>query len=372
MSTRRRPRRRLGGGEVLVLIVGLVSVVVYVVVSGVVNAQAPTPTNPGWITLLQPADEPWPAEIQLAAEAQAPGAPGSHPALTYSVISCGDHPFHGVLLIGGSARLWDITVVDQHGIANTGTAPAEAPRVDTVPDLVLGQDTAVWPLGRVQEIPIAINDPTPCTSKTGAAQPITSGTGYLIGGLAEAPVQRTATFASIIGPRASQVWPLVGGLPTSPPNDLGVFQGLRGLPGAWMESPTLHKQIIGGSLTARASVDVAVPPLSDTSSITWDSALPLRATVRITNVDVMDAWQQGLVVAGVGLGIGGSLLASLLMESIRPQRSRRDPPALTSPASTPAPLQPIPQAPSQAAPSPTVLAITGAALIGYLLGRLRR
>ena len=60
---------------------------------------------------------------------------------------------------------------------------------------------------------------------------------------------------------------------------------------------------------------------ADNLSLTWNSLQPLRPSARLTNIDSMAIWQQWLVAAGIGLGIGGSLLASLLFEWARWQPS---------------------------------------------------
>ena len=69
-------------------------------------------------------------------------------------------------------------------------------------------------------------------------------------GFAEVPVQRTATFTGLPGPQSSQVWPLVG-----------------------------------GSLTARASVNVAIPPLSAYSELDI-GVIPARTYYSASSRDI--------------------------------------------------------------------------------------
>jgi CRISPR-associated exonuclease Cas4 len=83
---------------------GLATVVAYVVVAGVVNAQPPTRPYAGWVAVLQPPGD-GPEQVELRVEALEPGALGEHPALRYTILACGNRPFEGVLLIGGQARL---------------------------------------------------------------------------------------------------------------------------------------------------------------------------------------------------------------------------------------------------------------------------
>src|SRR5439155_24471382 len=101
----------------------------------------------------------------------------------------------------------------------------------------------------------------------------------------------------------------------------GEFQGVRGLSGRWSQPLTLRKEVYAGSPAARMSVDLALPALADATRIGWDSFSSLRPSVRITDVDAIAVWQQRQVIAGIGLGIGGSLLAGLLFEWTRRKRA---------------------------------------------------
>jgi hypothetical protein len=335
-----------------------------------VNAQPPTQAYLGWVTVLQPVEFGTPQQVELMAEAIEPGAPGDRPGLKYSVLVCGDRPFHGVLLIGGQARLDHALVVDEYGVSSAdATAAWTTLRVDDLPDVTIGQGTASWDLGAVQLVHIAIDQPiSPCVPSASPEQPLQAGTVEMVGGLARAPVQRTATFLGLTGPRSSQVWPLVGGFPSVPANDGGEFRGVRGLSGSWIVPPALHKKVSIGSLAARVSVDLALPPPTDTTGLTWNSALPLRPAVRLTNVDAMAAWQQGLVTAGISLGIGGSLLATLLFEWTRP----RPPTGKATADTTTLTVTPPPIRPKSAAQPIQPLLIASIALISYALGRSRR
>jgi hypothetical protein len=291
----------------------------YAVLSLVASAQPSTSPNPGWVAVLQPGASSEVGEILLRAEAAEPGAPGGHPSLVYSVLACGDQPFRGLILLGGQARLDTIVVSNEHMVTSTDQAPTAA-HVTAVPDLALGFGGEVWHLGPVQEIPIVVDQPTPCLGATGADQQFMDGTGTTVSGLAQGPIQRTGSFWRINGPHTSQVWPLIGGFPTALPGALGLFTGVDGLQGTWSIPAVLRKQIVGGSLTARATVDAAIPPLADTSKVVWDSSTPLRATVRVTNIDDMDWWQNWLIGGGIFLGVGSSLLTSLCFEWLRPTR----------------------------------------------------
>lgn len=360
-------KRRRHWSQAFVVLFGMASIAAYAAVSGVVNAQAPTQAYPGWVAVLQPDHEASPEQVEISADALTPGAPGDHPELKYTVLVCGDRPFHGVLLIGGQARLDQALVVDEHGISSADTTVAGAPRLEDLPNVTIGQGSASWDLGSVQLFHVAIDQMTPCTRAASPERSLQTGVVEMVGGFARAPVQRTATSFGLSGPRSSQVWPLIGGLPDVLPGDGGVFRGLRGLSGSWIIPSTLHKKISIGSLAARVSVDLATPPLTDTSQLVWNSFLPLRPALRLTDVDVMAAWQQRLVAAGICLGIGGSLLASLLFEWTRPKEPRDTATVGTARTVTP-PLMRL----DRTAHPATALMVMSVALISYVLGRSRR
>ncbi|MEC3978724.1 hypothetical protein [Amycolatopsis sp. H20-H5] len=261
-------------------------------------------------------------------------------------------------------------------ITNADRVPT-APHVTTIPDLTLGLADTIWRLGPVQEIPIVIDQPTPCLEPAGADKPFGSGTGTTVIGSLQGSIQRTGSFWGIDGPHTSQVWPLVGEFPTSLPGIAGLFTGISGLQGTWSVPAVLHKQISGGSLTARATVDVAIPPLSDTSKVVWDSATPIRATARVTNIDDMEQWQSWLVGSGVFLGIGASLLASLLFEWLRRAREASTTGLMTTTdlntdvgETEPPSHEPLPtSAPRRATTLVTIGILT---IVAYVLGRTRR
>lgn len=282
----------------------------------VTNAPPPASPSTGWVTVLQPGASPGTGEMLLQATAAEPGAPGDRPSLTYSVLACGDQPFHGVLLLGGQARLDDIVVTDQRNVTSEDQVSG-APRVATVPDFTIKYDDTVWHLGSVQKIPIVIDQPTPCVKPSGD-EGLVIGSGTTVAGLAQGPIQRAGNILGVNGPHTGQVWPLMGTFPPAHQRLLGLFTGLGGLQGEWSIPAVLHKRVVSGNLTARAIVDGATPALADTSKVVWDSGTPFRATVRITNIDDLDRWQSWLMAGGILLGVGASLLASLLFEWLRP------------------------------------------------------
>ncbi len=357
-----------------IMIVGMLSILTYLVLSLVTNAQPSTAANTGWVALLQPGSPFGSGQILLQAEPVVPGAPGDRPEVIYSVLACGDHPFQGVLLLGDQAQLDTPVVTDQHMISSTNSG-ANTTHVTAVPDFTLRLLDTVWKLGSVQEIPVAIDQPGPCTGPTSTDQPFTVAT--TVRGLAQGPIQRRGGFAGISGPHTSQAWPLIGGFPTSLPGITGLFTGITGLKGTWAVPAVLHRRVDGGSLTARATVDGAIPPLSDTTKTVWDSTTPIRATVRVTNIDDLAWWQNWLMGSGIFLGVGGSLLASLLFEWLRSAHETSPPTSSNIPdlhaRAAEAELK-THRSRKTTAPTRATALVTVAilAVIAYVLGRTRR
>lgn len=181
-----------------------------------------------------------------------------------------------------------------------------------------------------------MSHPGRCASNYSAEQtlpPPFLGQSQVIAGQADAPVQRQWRLGWWSGPRSSQSWPLVGDFPGVSFNDLGEFRALSGLSGAWIRPGRQYIAVSAGGLQPRALVDYARPQPSTATGLDWDSAEPLQPIAVVTNTTAMNAWQNWLVAAGILLGIGGALLASLLFEWARPSRQ-------PNPAQEPTPQSP--------------------------------
>jgi hypothetical protein len=198
------------------------------------------------------------------------------------------------------------------------------------------QSGSVINLGPVQAVHIAMTNPFPCASAYAPQQvppPKFFGQAQVVTGLAAAPVQRLWKLGWWSGPRTSQVWPLVGTLPGVSFNDLGEFQAIRGLGGSWGRSRQQYFAVNVGGLQARASLDEVEPTLASSTALYWDSAQPLQPTAVLTNTDSMTTLQQWLIAAAICLGIGGSLLASLLFDWARPPPQQDQPITRAGPSS---------------------------------------
>ncbi|MDX8036575.1 hypothetical protein SK803_40820 [Lentzea sp. BCCO 10_0856] len=291
----------------LVLVIGFGSVFFYVIAAGLVNAQPQTQPFDGWVAALQMRDETGPEQVVLSVRPAGTDVAGDRPFLEYSLLICGSQPFHGVLLLGGQARL------DQP-LLTSSPDQAAAKFVELESGSLTGSQEKI-DLGSVQIAEVNIAPATPCVSELGSKDFV--GSGYSVSGRVRAPIQRPATYMGLETGRHSQVWPRVGGLPGVADAHRGFFEGDGPLRGSWLIPRRLSSKVTVGPLLPRAVVDVAVPPLSNASSIAWDQTSPIAATVRITNVDAMAGRQDLLAVAGIALGLGGSLLASMLFEVVK-------------------------------------------------------
>lgn len=304
------PRRRSWlpvGTRYLAAIIGLTGILAFIVVSITVNAQPDTSPFRGWIAVLQEADGATGShQLKLVVNSTEPGARGRHPELTYTAAVCGNQSFRGVLVLGGNAQLNHARAVGPSG-SDTD--------VETLSNLKLGYPADAVALGQVQLVRLDIENPTPCLPEMADTSGGFVGTPVSVAGRLESPIQRTwSFFAWWDAPRSSQAWPLVGGIPGFPPQALGVFDATDGLSGSWQRIPGQRNLINGGGLTGRATVEIARPEPTSTTGLTWESREPLQPVARVTDVDAMSAWQQRLVVAGIWLGIGSSLLATMLLE----------------------------------------------------------
>ena len=323
----RTPRRKGRGfrtrlGAAAILLVGLSSIAGYAAISATINGQPSTSPFSGFVVLLQVAGRFSQDQVKLEAIPLVPGGPGQRPTLSYQVNVCGNQPFSGVLLIGGDARL---SHLQGNPALGATTAAGEASRQD-LPDLAfLNEGTGIpFDLGPVQAIHITMTSPVKCASAYSTQQPLPQFLGevQVVTGQAAAPVERQWRLGWWAGPRSSQSWPSIGGLPGVSDNDLGEFLALDGLHGAWMRLTQQYFAVNVGGLQPRALVDESRPSLSSSTSLDWEGTQPLQPIAVVTNTTSMSAWQNWLVAAGIFLGIGGSLMASLLYDWARPKHSQ--------------------------------------------------
>jgi hypothetical protein len=307
----------------LVAGVGLALVTLYLAVAHVAGAVPPAPAFPGWMAVLVPVNSE-PHEVRVEASPLVPGAPGSRPAVSLRVVACGASPFRAIVLMGGAARL----------SAPTLTVPdPQAPRLVTrpvVPTPVSGSVHRVAfdedvPLRDAAWLPLALPRIARCV-QAGGTEPAAVGTSAELIGELHAPVRRRPSLLGWRAPRESQSWPLVGRIAGVPTTDLGTFQ-FDDIAGSWMRPVRFAVRVSVGSLGRQALVESSRPATQGTEAVSWSSPTPIAPAAQVVDIRAQARWQEGLTAAGVGLGIGGSLLAALLFEFAAARSTRSSRPA---------------------------------------------
>lgn len=351
---RRKLRRRMR--LVFLLIFGIASVLGYILLAITINGQPRGEPFPGWLAVFQPVTEPLADKVTLRVMPtngngrllQSPGEDGngglfqSPGEVSYTVNVCGPDPYYGVLILGGKAKLID---------------PFSLPATVYVRDLTVAADTTTFsyasvPLGPVQLIPIKLPKVAPCTAQR-VPMPLYTYVSAGVVGRPSTPIQQTWSAPAGLwhGPRTIQTLPLVGTLPGISPTNQPTFgfgvSGSLSLPPAftvpkdlanqWKE-PRLSKvladqwrlpsqqnlQVRSTAIPPSSTIDATPPPSSYSISpwgIAWSSPDPMYPMARIIDNVSMSRLQQGLVFAAVGLGIGGSMLASLAFDRLQPPQN---------------------------------------------------
>lgn len=359
------------------LVVGAGSALAYIMLALTINGQPPYRPFPGWVAVLQPFSQPRGDDVQLqvhsitlASDNGAPLYASRHPFMAYEVGVCGPHPYRGDLLIGGAARVTRpyFRVEPEQGLYRHSDVPElfgpyyppssfHRQRHLFIRGIAtnLGGHPPAVPLligdaGPVQVVAFTISEPRPCPANLSSDFP--PGPRVTVAGFVSAPVEQswTAPFGWWHGPNISAAWPLAGTLCS-----VGRFQsiggcpvpGLRysyegtGLTGRWQQPTPEYIEVSPHDVPNSASygipftwsVDVAQPAVapiqptiiptnpvsSDAGPLTWLSTSPIDPIARLTDTGSLATLQDWLIVAAVGMGIIGSMLASLAFEMLGPR-----------------------------------------------------
>jgi hypothetical protein len=309
-------------GCALLIILFLGSVLGYIALALTINGEPPYSAFSGWVAVMQQYNQGNGDQVQLLVQAV---TAGRQPLVRYTVGICGPQRFTGDLLIDGGARLFRPRSVP--AFLTEGLTPAEPsiPPVPIEPVAVVGgapasQTGISYPpttnFGPLEVAQIDAHTPVPC----GSQSPAVSGTEAYVQGYLNVPLQQNSNgpFGLWQGPNLSQAWPLTGTLPYDGSDVDYSFNGPdipSALDGEW-QFPAHERVEISGP-AALWSVDAAQPAPAMFSPLTWTSDDPIQPTARLTDSGSMNTLQDWIVVAGVGMGIGGSLLAGLIVETLR-------------------------------------------------------
>jgi hypothetical protein len=177
-------------------------------------------------------------------------------------------------------------------------------------------------------------------------------------------------------PRLGGIPAFLGSFPGVPAGALGDFTAISGLRGSWARPVQEYTQVSADDIPVTWSTDSTTPAASGPYPLTWQSRTPVSPLAQLTDSPSLALLQDWLVICAVGLGIAGSMLASLLFEWLRPRlqhvpaASNGPPPRVPAPADSP----PRPAPPETAHGHPgRWLTLLGAAIaIGWTHSRLTR
>jgi hypothetical protein len=350
---------------VLAMVVTGISVIGYVALSVTVNGLPPLRVFPGWLAVLEPVSEVSGEQVSLMVQSD---AVGSHPLVSYTVVACGSHPYSADLLIGGSAQLAGIR---QYPPQFAALVPAL--RVQRLPDLMLAYGSGPANYGPVQLVHVSLPQVACLPAAAGQGTAGSSGAAEGIEGYAGAPFQQSwrAPWGWWAGPHATQDWPLTGALPQT--TAYGAFTGLSGLSGQWIRpDATIEISTLNPSLDQ--SIDSAIPEPSDPELASWTGADGMNPVARLTSTSSVALLQDWIVVFAVGFGVGGGMLASLLLEWLRPGQEAPRPvsnPAYPKSPGSPGRLEP-PKARKRRPDHGGGALITAAFIIGWAFSRRSR
>jgi hypothetical protein len=336
----------------LLLIIGAGSVLAYIAMAITINGQPPYQPFPGAVAVLQSTSQPRGDVVELVVKSS-PSSDPQHPGMEYDVSVCGPHPYRGELAAIGAARLtgvWaDLPLSPLASAPVTQAKFAFATLAGQVSYLPAGGES----LPDTQLVSFSIANAPPCPPQPATGLPLDD-TVLKVTGLAAAPIQHawTSPFGWWHGPQASQAWPLTGTLApfgAAEPTDHWSFSFYRTLNGTWVTPAPEYLQVLpyettlvvpgdneifgpegvplNWSLDAAQPAPAAAPgePASFdvnptlAQPLSWMSASPISPTARLTDRASLATWQNLLVVAGVGMGIGGAMLASFAYEMIEPR-----------------------------------------------------
>ncbi|MGA2928373.1 MAG: hypothetical protein ABSG43_20755 [Solirubrobacteraceae bacterium] len=271
-------------------------------------------TFPGWLAVLQPADASFGDQLKVVVGLTASVGRGHEPELEYTVVACGAHPFEGVLVAGGAARLSEPQSVD-------------AESVKEIPQLRLYDEGrgVVVPLGPAQIVRMALPAQR-CIApfSTKSPEPQFGGVAMTVAGRASALVeQRRHPVFGWEAPRWTEAWPLVGDFPGVLPGEIGDWQFV-GLPGTWVRPIAEYLEVDGGGLPLGSAVEAASPPVTTGSGLEWTSTSPFQASARVVDGDDQTVWQDRVVAATIWLTLGGGLLCTVLYEFVPKVRRETD------------------------------------------------
>jgi hypothetical protein len=299
-------RRRLG----LALAVTLsgVSIIAYIAISITENAPAPTVSQTfDWIAVVQPTTESHADKVTLDAQAIL----GTSPEIGYEVTACGPHPYTAYLLLGISRSI-RLFYADQipSGANISSPLPSRIRHVSIRMQQTLQNRTRTItvPYGEVEQVSVKISDIFPCGASPTQQDEIFANEPFPPPSFQKRWV---GPFGLWHGPRITQSWPLVGGDGAGP-------LMISGSPGKWVPPTNEHVDIRESNFSPNWSIGSAVPTPSLTNvGPVWSSRTAIAPTAEFIDTPSTALLEDWVVIIAICFGIGGALLASLLVDWLR-------------------------------------------------------
>jgi hypothetical protein len=303
----------------LALMISATFVAGYILLSLTVNSPSPA-QNPGrgWAALIQPASESQADQVSLQVLV------GGGGRAMINVSACGPRPYNGELLL--SNVIDNPSALNEYMSGNIFSGGGEATgwpvHLRNFTQWYSGYvDTYQFrSYGQVQDISVRFPHVLSCSSSQQIAhsQLAVSGfTPFLWWQSASGPLGLWR------GPHASLSAPLIGALPLASAS--GPFATTGGLTGKWALPSRINVYV--EALTPDTwSIDSSEPTLASSldssGSPAWSSQSAVSPTAQFTDVPSVASLEDWTVLFAVGFGIGSGLVASLILEFLRPEPSR--------------------------------------------------
>jgi hypothetical protein len=228
---------------------------------------------------------------------------GNNPIVSFTILACGPLPYSADLVLTGDAQI---------------TAVPPIPQIKKLPSNVFAipqSEGGFYILAGSQIMKFNIPK-TSCQADTSFAIPQISG--YL-----SEPILQSwsGPLGLWHGPHASQTLPHIG-LTSSPTTEPFSIQGTTG---EWTMPGSLKIEITD-VVPSRWSADSSAASRSSLNTLSWSGTNEITPNAELTDTASLALLQDWIVICGIGFGICGAILASLLFEWLRPREpsDRRD------------------------------------------------
>jgi hypothetical protein len=299
-----------------------VSIAGYAALSITLNGVPKNATFPGWVALIQPASESQKDKVELQVDSIDASSPD--PYVTYTVSACGPYNYSADLLLNGDAELSNISIspeepdtpqarkISSLNVTGLGNLSRYEDSMGSVQ--LFSIDILAFPCGPANQSTTSAGGPFQSSPFQGNSSP-------QIEGSISAPLQQSwsGPWGWWHGPHDSQSWPLVGGLGPAFSSNTGTFT-TTGLPGSWTLPATEYVSITDDDFDSPSTwtINSSTPSTSAPDAAEWSTMSQIAPTAQLTDSASVALIQDWIVLCAVGLGIGGGMLATLLLEWIRP------------------------------------------------------